>query len=71
MKKLTMRFNTNDNKVHSIGITEPKDEITGEEVKAVMQNIVDKNIIKPKENVDILSIHDARIVETNVVQLEL
>ena len=61
--KLLMSFMTsNDNKV-SLYVTDPREDVTENEIKEVMDLIVEKNIFAPNGE-DIVSAKEAKIVPT-------
>ena len=67
--KLLMSFMTsNDNKV-SLYVTDPREDITEEEIKEVMDLIVDKNIFAPNGE-DIVSAKEAKIVQTETTEFD-
>lgn len=70
-KKLAMRFNRSDNKIYAISLDEPKDDLTGEAVKGVMTQILEKALIVPDTDISLTSIHDARITVTTITPIEM
>lgn len=68
-KKLVMTFLDDINKKMSISIDDPREDITSEEVRKVMDDIVTKNIFTSK-GVDIVKIEGAKVVETTVTEFE-
>ena len=67
--KLLMSFMTsNDNKV-SLYVTDPREDITEEEIKEVMDLIVEKNIFAPNGE-DIVSAKEAKIVQTETTEFD-
>ena len=69
-KRLLMRFKTTADKVCSIAVDNPREDITEFEIKAAMTLIVASNVFLP--NGDELSLLiDAKIVTTNTNEYEL
>ena len=67
--KLLMSFMTsNDNKV-SLYVTDPREDITEEEIKEVMDLVVEKNIFTPNGE-DIVSAKEAKIVQTETTEFD-
>lgn len=69
-KILLMRFKKEDSKVFSLSIRNPKENLTEEEIKTVMDYIVENSLILPA-NVHIKETIDAKITSTNVEKLDL
>lgn len=70
VKTVTMRFKREDNKIYAVSIKNPKDDVTEQEIKTVMDLIVAKNIINPK-GVKLVSTHDAKLINTESEVLDL
>ncbi|SHK67859.1 DUF2922 domain-containing protein [Tepidibacter formicigenes] len=68
-KKLLMTFENALGKKVSISIDDPKDDITSEEVKTVMDDIITKNIFTSNGG-DFKKADSAKIVETDVTEFE-
>ena len=66
-KVLQMRFKDNDDKIFGIDLNDPKDDITAENIKQVMDDIILKNIFKRGLNAKI----GAQIVTKTVQELVL
>ena len=67
--KLLMSFMTsNDNKV-SLYVTDPREDVTENEIKEVMDLIVEKNIFAPNGE-DIVSAKEAKIVQTETTEFD-
>ena len=58
---ISMKFGTENGKVHSISLNNPKAGLTAAEVQTAMQTIIDKNIITTK-NGALTSIVDGGVV---------
>lgn len=69
-KKLNMKFKKEDSKIYTLSLREIRDDITDEEVKAVMKEVVEKKIIVPK-NINIAQVKEAGIVETDTKMLNV
>ncbi len=67
---LEMKFNAENGKTLTISVNEPKENLTALEVAEAMQTIIDQNVFH-NEGFPIVAIHQARIVERNVSELEL
>lgn len=67
---LEMKFNTENGKTLTLSVSEPKDNLSAEEVSQAMQTIIDQNVFH-NEGYGLVSINQARIVERNVSELEL
>ncbi|MFW5647635.1 MAG: DUF2922 domain-containing protein [Candidatus Alkaliphilus sp. MAG34] len=67
---LQMVFRTNQNKKVTIKVTVPKEDLEAEEVKDVMDLIIDNNVIHAAAG-DLTTIEGAFIVETDVTELDL
>ena len=48
-KTLNMRFTLENGKTTTLALAQPKDDLTSEDVKPVMQSIVDKQAIRVQE----------------------
>jgi len=66
---LEMIFKNSAGKTARLSVQEPKSDLTPEEVKAVMYNIVEKNIFDTTGG-DMLEAVSARIITREVVELE-
>lgn len=68
--KLVMTFlNTLGKKVR-LFVTDPREDLTEEEIKNAMDVIIEKNIFEPN-GVDIVASVDARIVQTETTEFDL
>jgi hypothetical protein len=68
MKRLEMTFRNELGRSTKISVDYVKDDVTKEQVRTVMQSIIDKNIFKT-ENGELKEIDGADIVSTNTVEL--
>lgn len=68
--KLLMTFLTQYGKKVSLFVTDPREDITEAEIKAVMDLIVEKNIFAPSGE-DIISAKEAKIVQTETTEFDL
>ncbi|MGL5713947.1 MAG: DUF2922 domain-containing protein [Paraclostridium sp.] len=68
--KLLMTFLTDSGRKVSLFVTDPRDNVTEAEIKAVMDLIVEKNIFAPGGD-DIVSAKEAKIVQTETTEFDL
>ena len=68
--KLLMTFMTQFGRKVSLFVTDPREDITEAEIKAVMDLIVEKNIFAPSGE-DIISAKEAKIVQTETTEFDL
>lgn len=68
-KSLIMKFLNEQNKNVSISIDDPREDVTEEEIKTVMETIVSKNIFGSKGG-NFVKIDGAKIVTTSVIEFE-
>lgn len=68
--KLVMTFLNTLGKKVSLFVTDPREDLTEEEIKSAMDVIIEKNIFEPN-GVDIVSSVDARIVQTETTEFDL
>lgn len=68
--KLLMTFLTESGKKVSLFVTDPRDNVTEAEIKAVMDLVVEKNIFAPGGD-DIVSAKEAKIVQTETTEFDL
>ena len=68
--KLLMTFLNESGKKVSLFVTDPREDITEAEIKAVMELIVAKNIFAPGGD-DIVSAKEAKIVQTETTEFDL
>lgn len=68
--KLLMTFMTQFGRKVSLFVTDPRQDITEAEIKAVMDLIVEKNIFAPSGE-DIISAKEAKIVQTETTEFDL
>ena len=69
-KKLVMVFKNEVDKQVSISIDDPKDDLTEEQIKAVMELIIEKNIFK-KNNHTFVEAVDAQIINSQTDDYDL
>ncbi len=69
-KKLVMIFKNSVGKKVSISIEDPRDDLTEEEIKTVMDLIVAKNVFK-KNNYAFVEAVEAQIVTTETTDYDL
>lgn len=68
--KLLMTFITQFGRTVSLFVTDPREDITEAEIKAVMDLIVEKNIFAPNGE-DIVAAKEAKIVQTETKEFDL
>ena len=68
--KLLMTFMTQFGRKVSLFVTDPREDITESEIKAVMDLIIEKNIFAPSGE-DIVTAKDAKVVQTETTELDL
>lgn len=68
-KKLVLTFMNKQGKKSSLSIDDPKEDVTQEQVKAVMDDIVLKNIFNSGGG-DLVKVDSARIVQTDTTEFE-
>lgn len=68
--KLLMTFMTQFGRKVSLFVTDPREDITESEIKAVMDLIIEKNIFAPSGE-DIVSAKDAKVVQTETTESDL
>ncbi|MGL5713058.1 MAG: DUF2922 domain-containing protein [Paraclostridium sp.] len=68
--KLLMTFLTDSGRKVSLFVTDPRDNVTEAEIKAVMDLVVEKNIFAPNGD-DIVSAKEAKIVQTETTEFDL
>lgn len=68
--RLEMEFKDIAGKKFSLSLDEPKEDLTEIEVKAAMDEVVNKNIFFTKEG-DVVETVGARLVTTTVEELEI
>ena len=69
-KRLLMRFKTSADKVCSIAVDNPREDITEFEIKAAMTLILSRNVFLPNGD-ELALLVDAKIVTTNTNEYEL
>ncbi|MBC2576124.1 DUF2922 domain-containing protein [Peptostreptococcus canis] len=69
-KILLMRFKKSDGKVYSVRVRNPKENVSEEEIKEVMEYILDNKAIKP-DGLELAETIDARIVSTDTQEFDL
>lgn len=68
--KLLMTFMTQFGRKVSLFVTDPREDVTEAEIKAVMDLIVEKNTFAPNGE-DIISAKEAKIVQTETTEFDL
>ncbi len=68
--KLLMTFMTQFGRKVSLFVTDPREDITESEIKAVMDLIIEKNIFVPSGE-DIVTAKDAKVVQTETTEFDL
>lgn len=68
--KLLMTFMTQFGRKVSLFVTDPREDITESEIKAVMDLIIEKNIFAPIGE-DIVTAKDAKVVQTETTEFDL
>ena len=68
--KLLMTFMTQFGRKVSVIVTDPREDITESEIKAVMDLIIEKNIFAPSGE-DIVTAKDAKVVQTETTEFDL
>lgn len=68
--KLLMTFMTQFGRKVSLFVTDPRENVTEAEIKAVMDLIIEKNIFAPNGE-DIVSAKEAKIVQTETKEFDL
>ena len=68
--KLLMTFMTQFGRKVSLFVTDPREDITESEIKAVMDLIIEKNIFAPSGE-DIVTTKDAKVVQTETTEFDL
>ena len=68
--KLLMTFMTQFGIKVSLFVTDPREDITESEIKAVMDLIIEKNIFAPSGE-DIVTAKDAKVVQTETTEFDL
>ncbi|MEG1132163.1 MAG: DUF2922 domain-containing protein [Romboutsia sp.] len=68
--KLLMTFMTQFGRKVSLFVTDPREDITEAEIKAVMDLIIEKNIFAPSGE-DIVTAKDAKVVQTETTEFDL
>lgn len=70
MKQLELNFIRQDGRTSKITVNNAREDVTGAEVKAVMDGIVEKDIFAPSD-LSLIEIEGATIVTTQVEELDL
>ncbi len=68
--KLLMTFMTQFGRKVSLFVTDPREDVTEAEIKAVMDLIIEKNIFAPSGE-DIITAKEAKIVQTETTEFDL
>ena len=63
-KRISMRFKSGDEKSYGITVKNAKDDVKDEDIKKLMDSIVEKKVIKV-ENSHLAKIKGASFIETN------
>lgn len=69
--KLLMTFSTTGGSKVSLFITDPREDLTKEEIKTAMNVIVSKNIFSPKFGEELQAPIEAKIVQTETTEYDL
>ena len=69
-KRLLMNFMSELGRKVSIAVDDPREDITEDEIKEVMDLIVEKNIFAPN-GADLVATVDAKIVVTDTTEFDL
>lgn len=69
-KRLLMNFMSELDRKVSISVDDPREDITEDEIKEVMDLIVEKNIFAPN-GADLVATVDAKIVVTDTTEFDL
>ena len=69
-RRLLMRFLTTENKTVSISVDNPREDVTEQEIKDVMDLIISENLFAPN-GYELSSLVDAKIVVTNTNEYDL
>jgi len=67
---LEMTFKNAADKNFTVSLDAPRDNLTGAEVKAVMDMIISRNIFRTSGG-DVVGVYKARIINKEIVELEL
>ncbi len=68
--RLLMTFSTMSGKKVSLYVTDPRDDVTEQEIKQVMELIISKNIFEPNgENLQ--TAIEAKVVQTETTEYDL
>ncbi len=73
-KKLVMYFKNSVGKKISIALSNPREDVTEQEIKTAMELIVAKNVFMPKsgdDNYALVSAESAKIVTTSEEEFDL
>lgn len=68
--KLLMRFKTDTDKIVSISLDEPREDLTEAEIKSAMALIISKDIFSIK-GAHLVKAVDAKIVQTDTTEYDL
>lgn len=68
--KLLMTFITELGRKVSLFVTDPREDVTEEEIKAVMDLIIEKNIFAPNGE-SIATAKEAKVVQTEITEYDL
>lgn len=69
-KRLVMSFKNTLERVVSISVDDPREDVTEAEIKKVMDMIVEKNIFVPN-GADIVEAVEAKVVVTDTTEFDL
>lgn len=69
-KRLEMVFKNQKDKTSRLSLDNPREDVTEAEIKAAMENIVTTNIFDTADG-DLVTVVSARIVSTDVQEIEL
>lgn len=69
-KYLRMIFKTDQDRTVSIRVGVPREDMTAEEVKTVMDLIVEKNVVQSNSG-DLVEVDSALLIETSTTELDV
>ena len=69
--KLLMTFSTTGGNKMGLLVSDPREDITKEEIKEAMDIIIEKDIFDPKNGESLLEAIGAKIVQTEVTDYDL
>lgn len=69
--KLLMTFSTTGGRKVSLFVTDPRQDLTEDEIRSAMELIIAKNIFSPKHGEDLQALVEAKIVQTETTEYDL